>query len=672
MLRQNYKTSCSILALALMGTMSGVWAQDATSQSDDATLTLDPIVVFATKRIEEAFDIAADVNVATAKELAGRNFRTLDELDKEFADMSIERRSGRAYTNVTMRGQSSVDFYNPAVQVYVDGLPQDQATLSQGLPVELEHAEALYGPQGTLYGRGAVGGVINLVTRKPDEESRASLDLTTSNLRQHLSAYANTALIQDALFVDASLSLAQDLGDYRNPTDTDRHGDTQDVTGQVRLRYAPVDGNLDVMASYRHNEVDSDEEVYVSAANVNRRVVLPFPSHYNMRTDSFGLHASYDLDFATITALTGYQDRELERTIFGRYTPETQSSFNQEVRIASNPKDGALLDYVIGAYYQFTDFERKDPSANQISQQDITSYAGFGEATWHATDQLDIIGGLRYDYEESDATASGGINLQKKVSSSAFSPKIGAKYALTDNWNLHALYSSGFKAGGITRNVTAANINFDYDPQTTQSVEIGTKYRSDDGMVELGLTAYASRTKDYQLFVGVVPIQYLQNVGEVESKGVNATLRLRPVEPMTIALNAAYNNTEFTKYNNPVTPGTNLVGNKVPYAPEITANARISYAFDMANNMGTLTPTLAVSYVGETFFDETNALKQDAYTLVDASLAWEYNERLEASLFVNNLLDKTYRTHGFSAPGLGTNYQLGNSREIGGRLSIKF
>ncbi|MGL1446924.1 Plug domain-containing protein, partial [Vibrio parahaemolyticus] len=78
--------------------------------------------------------------------------------DRLFPDVNVRARSSRAYSNFTIRGQSSVDFYNPTVQVYVDGLPQDQTTFSQLLPQNLDRVELLYGPQGTLYGRGAVGG----------------------------------------------------------------------------------------------------------------------------------------------------------------------------------------------------------------------------------------------------------------------------------------------------------------------------------------------------------------------------------------------------------------------------------------------------------------------------------------------------------------------------------
>lgn len=122
--------------------------------------------------MQEAFEVPATVAIVEAQELQDRGIASAGELDRAFVGTNIRSRSNRAYTNVTVRGQSSVDYYEPSVQLYVDGLPQDPSIFSQLLPAGLDSVELLYGPQGTLYGRGAIGGVINVVTRKPDNELR--------------------------------------------------------------------------------------------------------------------------------------------------------------------------------------------------------------------------------------------------------------------------------------------------------------------------------------------------------------------------------------------------------------------------------------------------------------------------------------------------------------------
>ncbi|MGO4831251.1 TonB-dependent receptor, partial [Rhizobiaceae sp. 2RAB30] len=442
----------SMLALA-----TAIQPQAGHAQEQDATV-LEAIVVTATKRVQEAFEVAGTVATAGADELRERSIVSTGQLDQVFVDTSIKPRSSRAYTNVTIRGQSSVDFYNPSVQLYVDGLPQDPATFSQLLPAGLESVELLYGPQGTLYGRGAIGGVVNIVTRKPDNDFRVEGTGTLQTTGGDGNLLLNVPIVVGVLFGDAALTFRREADEYTVLGTGADIGGTTDWNGRLRMRYAPEDSPLDIMVTAQRGKIDSTEEQFVMEAMFEDRIALPVPSSYELDTTSFGINASYDLGFATIVALTGYQDRDLDRTIFGSYTPETQKTFNQELRIASNPDQGNALDYVVGLYGQRLDFERRIPSAGMASQQTIDSYAAFADLTWHATDSFDVSPGLRFDYERAEAQALGGVHLNDDASFTAVSPKLGVSYAVSDDWRVYALYSTGFKAGGFTRNVTPANI----------------------------------------------------------------------------------------------------------------------------------------------------------------------------------------------------------------------
>lgn len=112
--------SASVLALSSLA-----WPGIAGAQQKEETTVLEPITVTATKRVQEAFEVPATVAIVEAQELQDRGIASAGELDRAFVDTNIRSRSNRAYTNVTVRGQSSVDYYEPSVQLYVDGLPQD-------------------------------------------------------------------------------------------------------------------------------------------------------------------------------------------------------------------------------------------------------------------------------------------------------------------------------------------------------------------------------------------------------------------------------------------------------------------------------------------------------------------------------------------------------------------
>lgn len=656
----------SLLALAVSLSPTSVLAEDTATAS-----TLEPIIITATKRSEDYFLLPSTADIANADALLSRGIDTVADLDRIFPDVNIRSRSSRAYANFTIRGQASLDFYNPSTQVYVDGLPQDSFNLTRALPGGVENVELLYGPQGSLYGRGAIGGVINIVTRKPDNEARFGFDANLTNEGAGGTFHASTPLIKDVLYGDVNLSLLDAKDMYTTTTGADVGG-TRDVNGQVRLRYAPTDSPWDVTISGGRGQVSSTEEYFVLESMLEDRIAFDAPSEYDLDTWNFGINAAYDLGFATVTALTGYQKSDLDRTVFGTYTPEKQWTLSQELRIASNPDQGSPVDYVAGLYYQHLDFTRAVPVASQTSRQKIDSYALFGDVTWHATDRLDVSPGLRLDYERASAEAVGGVNFSGDNAFTALSPKLGVSYGLTDEWRVYGLLSTGFKAGGFTRNVTSANNAFTYDPQHTYNGEVGLKYRDEAGLMEVQLSAYYNVTKDYQMFVDVQPWQYLQNVGEVTAKGIDLKVRAKPTEELGITAGLAYNHTRFTDYDNPVAPGTDFTGNTVPYAPEFTANLLFDYRFELESGRGVLVPYAGLTYVSEHYFDETNTIGQKGYALVDLGVKWELDDKVTAEAFVTNVFDKTYTTYGFQYPGLGNLYQLGQGRTIGGRINMTF
>ncbi len=131
-------------------------------------IVLETITVTASKRQQALNRIDGSVSVISGEQLEQRGVRTVDDLQKVFPGLSIGNRGNRIYSNVTIRGLSSPDYFNPSVQIYVDGAPQTPSTFSQML-VDVDRVELLRGPQGTLYGANAYAGVINIVTKKNKE-----------------------------------------------------------------------------------------------------------------------------------------------------------------------------------------------------------------------------------------------------------------------------------------------------------------------------------------------------------------------------------------------------------------------------------------------------------------------------------------------------------------------
>jgi pesticin/yersiniabactin receptor len=650
-----------------------LWSAQARAHDEAAAQNNgDSIVVTAGKRTQPLASVDGQVAIATPAALDPRGFQGVEQLDRLFADLSIRARSSRAFANVTIRGQSSVDFYNPSTQLYVDGLPQDQALFFQLMPVGLDRVEVLYGPQGTLYGRGAVGGVINVVTQAPGNEPHLQAMGTMTELGETGQVRVSTPIVKDALYADALFAARREQGELRGMTSGDRLGGSKTETGRVRLRYAPVDGKVDLMLSWQRNIVRSDEEYFVLEPLFAQRRALEIPSHYRLRTNSYGLTAAFDLGSATLTTLTGYQDRDLDRTVFGSYTPETQRTFSQELRLAS--KNGGAIDYVAGLYFEDLRFRRTVPANALGSYQKIRTYAAFGELTWHATDRLDFTPGLRVSWEETKAnTYYGAIGMDNATGKTSLLPKLSVGYQASDVLRLYGVFSTGFKAGGFTRAVTPATIAYSYAPQHSYNYELGARVRSPDGRYQASVAAYYILSTDFQLSVGPADGMYLQNVGKVKSKGINFNARAEPLDGLKLTVAAALNDSWFSRYDNALNPGVDLSGNAMPYTPSGMLNANAQYDIRLPGDGGTISPHGGISVIGKTWFDESNSIAQARYTLLDAGLRWQTGKGIAVDLYGDNLTDRRYAVYAFNAgPGIGNAYQLGRGRELGVRLSLSY
>lgn len=668
----NFRNGVALIAI-LAGLSQPLQAQDLTETDeprDDDSVFLGTLLLDVAKRPQEALTFPGTVITSTGQQVRDRGARTIKDLDLAFPDMTNDVRSSRVYTNITLRGQSSVDFYNPSVQVYVDGLPQDAGSIAQAFPVGLEDVEVVYGPQGTLYGSGAIGGVISLTTRKPGEGSPFAFATEYSTSGFEISGQAEAELAP-GFWADIALLRRYEDNSYTVLGTGEDTGATGEDHARLRLRYAPVDSPWDIMFTAAYSDLDSREEQFVMGTMLDSREAVDVPSYYTQDSTQLGLTVAYDLGWGEVQSLTSWQDRSLDRTIFATYTPEWQKTFTQELRLSSST--GGSIDYVAGLYYQNTDFRRELPAYGQISQQDIDSLAAFGDLTWHLNDVFSVNAGLRLDYETADVTATGsGVTTTNSDDWTAPSYKLGGTWSPNDTLAVYGLVSTGFKAGGFTRNLSPTNIAYTYDPQDTFNTEAGVRYFSPDGSLQGHVAAYWNRTDNYQMFVGAQPYQYLQNVGEVTAKGIDATLRYI-AGPLGVTGGLGWNNTTFTDYDDPLDPGTDLTGNKVPYAPDITALLSVDYTIDMARG-ATLTPRIGARWQGEVFFDNENSIGQDGYLLVDAGVTWEAPNGLIVDVFGTNLTNETYAVYGFDASGYGYGdvYQLGEGRTFGVRVTKAF
>jgi len=660
--------------LALLA-MAGVASVSLQAMADE------PLVVTANKRSQTLASVDGAVTVVSAEQLAAADVVKVADLEKVVPGLLIRTRGNRAYPSVSQRGMSSPNFYSPTVQLYLDGVPQDMAFITQPL-VNVERVEVLRGPQGTLYGGNAYAGVINIISAGADDEAKGTLTLSAAELEQVMELSATTAKSDAGFWADVSLRRADEAGEISDiGTGRDDIDDTDSEMARLRLGYAPEEGPLSVELSLAHADLRSNEEVYVTEALLPQRQynsTLQGPEGLlDRQVDSYALNLSYDFGAATLTSITAAQDREMDRFLSGFNYPETQDSLSQELRLSF---DSGRTENLVGLYWQRQEFSRNDPgypgffgpSLNQVEKRTL---ALFGESRIALSDQFDLTAGLRWARDEAEIDFArrdlGAFSFSESASFSSLSPRLSLGWQLDDSNRFYVSASRGYKPGGFNHTVASSADGIAFEPETSINLEAGWRASLTDYDLQLEAVLYYIDTRDKHLYVGPLGRQVLRNIGDASSYGLELDSHWQASDQLALQLAARLGRTELENAVDPQT-GADYSGNRLPYTPDTQLQLGLDYQFLQTWLPGDLSLQAGARYYSELFFEESNSLRQSGYTLVDASLTLAMHNGLTVRLFGDNLTDELYRTSSFMFGPADVRSTLGDGRSIGISAQLEF
>ncbi|VFS73092.1 ligand-gated channel protein [Salmonella enterica subsp. diarizonae] len=410
-----------LYSLALGGLLLPAIANAQTSQQDESTL-----VVTASKqssRSASANNVSS--TVVSAPELSDAGVTASDKLPKVLPGLNIENSGNMLFSTISLRGVSSAqDFYNPAVTLYVDGVPQLSTNTIQAL-TDVQSVELLRGPQGTLYGKSAQGGIINIVTRQPDNTPRGYIEGGVSSRDSYRSKFNLSGPIQDGLLYGSVTLLRQvDDGDMINPaTGSDDLGGTRASIGNVKLRLAPDDQPWEIGFAASRECTRATQDAYVGWNDIKGRKLSisdGLPDPYMRRcTDSQTLSGKYTTDDWVFNLISAWQQQHYSRTFpSGSLIVNMPQRWNQDVQElrAATLGDARTVDMVFGLYRQNTREQMQAtydmPTMRYLTSAGYTTaetLAAYSDLTWHLTDRFDIGGGVRFSHDKSSTQYHGSM-----------------------------------------------------------------------------------------------------------------------------------------------------------------------------------------------------------------------------------------------------------------------
>ena len=620
-----YTSATAIVASTLLA--SGALAQEASTAPDGDIASLEDVVVTAERRESSAQRTPVAIAVFSQEALTKNGVGDVAGLATISPSLNIGASSGATF--IAVRGVASRDFTeigDSAIAVSVDDIYLQRPTGINAGFYDLERIEVLRGPQGTLYGRNATGGAVNILTKKPGFDNSGYINADIGNY--------DAVAIDGAVNIPLGENLAGRISGVRRYNEGYRdngpagRGDDTDVWGvRGQLLYNPTErltlsGGADFMTLggtgtvYDGVPITTVGGVVTTTPKTDADDTEAFDLNYAGKYDVDILRltgrATYNFDNATLTYIAGYVQQKLYHSWDNDGRPdrsfvytrdEDSKDYSHELRLASANSTGFV--WQVGAYYfkedlalnNYFDLNPLGPLINVREYHydvETESKAIFGQASYDVTDALRVTGGLRYTEDSKSRVGEsyvGALNqdVTDGVAERTYATDdtsatwdqttwhVGVDYRLSPENLLYGKVSTGYKSGGFNNFGLGA-----YDPETLTAYEIGSKNRFMNNALQVNLSAFFYQYDDQQVsqFDTASASTVIVNAGESEIKGIEleTIAALSPVDRLDFAV--TYLDAEYTNFQ--VANGASnldLSGNSMIQTPEWAIIAGYEHVF---------------------------------------------------------------------------------------------
>jgi iron complex outermembrane receptor protein len=692
------------------------FAQDSAGSGNGG---IKDIVVTAEKRETSVQKTAIAITAYDKEAIARNGVNTLQDLATIAPGTSFGKNSANVI--VTIRGVSSQntnEIGDPAVSISQDGFYIQKPFGFADSMYDLERIEVLRGPQGTLYGRNATGGAINIITAKPVDKFEARVSAGVGNYDAITTEGMINVPVTSTLAVRASFATVSHDGYRRNEAPARAGDDADTKSGRVIVSWKPTDrlkmalttqltkvsGVGPTVEGYalRYTSTGAIDNNYRPTVDGNG-VSHGNPNQYiDTTTRTVQWNGDYDLGFATFTYLGGYRQtdyaqlRDLDGTVSSNsYILPTEhvNDWSNEVRLVSN--NPGRFKWQIGGY-AFSESETLNslyqsyatsstPTNIFVFDYDVAarSKAVFGQASYELLDGLKAEAGIRYSHDYKSRigysnTGSGNVAQNDNSTSSKVTYHLALNWQATARNLLYAKFDTGYKAGGF--NTVPGQNTLPYGPETIKAWEIGSKNRFWDGKAQLNATGFYYDYTNQQVTVRdqTVGLSAVFNAGSSHIYGTELEGILQPTtadkfDASIVWLHARYKDLCINKSTTGVCL-TSYAGNTSPQSPDWQIGAGYEHRFDVFG--GTLTPRIQTHFESHSYLGIENYgyEYQGAYTRSDIIVTFKNGDgRWNLQGYVRNLENAAVITSAVASTRFGTySYGLQAPRTYGAKLTYSF
>jgi len=684
----------AVASLAWLASAPASAQQPAPSAVQDAPAAIEAaevVTVSATRRREPIRDVPLRVETISAEALERSGAASLTDYIGTLPGVHVHSDGGPGRGQVKIRGISVTGLSSPTVGVYIDDVAFGSSTGFVGEAVsaldlsllDLRHVELLRGPQGTLYGAGAMGGLLKYVTNDPDpsgfsgkaglavRQSRGGALGHTENAVVNVPLSAGVAALRVAAFNEHDggyiKSVGRVAGDHANDGDTRgvRVSALFDPSSALRVRLTATQQNIERDGtSIAQYDARTGQPLHGDLTQLLYR-----PEPYTIKTGVVSGTVEYEMGWARLNVITSAQRFKGETALdateivgipgidFGGLDNDIDlRKRSAEVRLTSAR---GPLEWLLGFYHnketgrraQRLWIQTPDGSATDLVRSTQPSRfqenAVYGDITWNPAPEWSFTVGARSARNRQVyGTETNGVkDFESTGKDSSKTYLATARYSLDKTSSVYFRAASGYRPGGPNppaigqdgQVVPGAPLTF--EPDKLWSYEVG--YKADLLQRRLFLEAalFSIRWKDLQLPMAVGVTSLTGNAGEAESNGLELAVRYKLNESFSLDGSLAWTDATLTEE----APGLGPAGARLPNSARLSASVGGRYDFQLAGNRAWA--GVAVRGVGQrnagfdTPVTSVPYFSMAGYTLADLQLGVDVNG-WEVGAFVRNVADK--------------------------------
>lgn len=703
----------------------------APAQADAATTADDgAIVVTAQRREQRLQDVPLSVTAQSATQLQQRGIVNVQALGEAVPSLSVSSAVGFAITYLRGVGSTAIGpGIETPVSIYVDGVYYASSTSALFDFNNISRIEVLKGPQGTLFGRNATGGLIQVITKDPTHDTHVNFGASIDNYATVRGNFYAAGGVTDKIAADISLSASsQGRGWGKNlPTGDSVNKNLHNFSARSKWVFdlgentkATLIGDFtDSSNSFNGQKVFPGTKLPAFFGNITDPggpwdLNGDFVPRVDNRNWGVSLKVQQDIGNVTLTSLSAYRDAKTHLQWDIDFTPvphfqgnlwDLEHQFSQELQLSS--ADGGAFTWTAGAYY-FRARGIYDPSqvfstdapnnlfgpfqsvllyGNQLTE----SISGYAQGTLALGQGTNLTGGVRYTHERreidgrTDAIFFGAtdqINLGVTPHAERSFSKPTFRVALDHRFSPQVLayvsFNTGFKSGGF-------NTQFSSDPfflpETIKAYEAGLKTDLLGNKLRLNLAGFYYDYKNIQVQKVGLAATGIINGASARIYGAEAEIDARISPEFHLSGSIAYTNAKFRDFQNaPFTSPTGGVaqfpgdasGNSIPKAPRVQANASATYTAAMKDG-SSVAFNLTGIYSSSYFFEANNIAKQKAYGKLNASIAWNLpNDKVSVRVFANNITNAATAVYSSTLSDGTINVTYDAPRIVGIGFNVKY